>query len=219
MTDDLQKEINKVAGEVVGDAIDNLPQISGLVKPTAGKAIMDAIFAEDLNEAFDSVKQDVIFPSVKEFLCNTLMETVQRIFYGSSRAPRRNYTTSSTIRTYGSGSSLPPSYVGSALARGRERDISTPVGRIRSDNIVMATADKAQEVIDTLKNVIYTRGYVTIAQLYDIVSYKDENYLGQLEPTDNDFGWTDLSSARKRRVFNGWQVVLPEPELVKNKRR
>ena len=219
MSDDLQKEINKVAGEVMGDAIDNLPKISGLVKPTAGKAIMDAIFAEDLNEAFDSVKNDVIFPSVKEFLCNTLMETVQRIFYGSSRAPRKSYTTSSMIRTYGRESSLPPSYAGSALARGRERDFTSQAGRIRSDNIVMATADKAQSVIDALKNVIYTKGYVTVAQLYDIVSYKDEDYIGQLDPTDNDYGWFDLRSARKKRVFNGWQVVLPEPELVKNLRR
>ena len=219
MTDDLQKEITKVAGEVVGNAIDDLPKVSGLVKPTAGKMVMDAIFAEDLNEALDGVKYDVVVPSVKEFLCNTLMETVQRLFYGSSRAPRKNYySSSSTIRTYGS-TSLPPSYAGSALARGRERDISYQGGRIRSDNIVMITADKAQKVIDTLKNVIYTRGYVTVAQLYDIVSYEDENYVGQLDSTDNDYGWVDLSSARKRRVYNGWQVVLPEPELLKNKRR
>lgn len=220
MNDDLQKELNKVASEVVGEAIDNLPKVPGLVKPSAGKAVMDAIFAEDLGEALDSVKTDVIFPSVKEFLCNTLMETVQRIFYGSARAPRKSYNTSSTIQTYGNSSSLPPSYVGSALARGRDGE---PVGRsgnnrIRSDSVVMVSADKAQKLIDALKNVIYTRGFVTVAQLYDIVSYEDENYVGQLDPMDNEYGWLDLSSARKRRVYNGWQVVLPEPILLKNKR-
>lgn len=210
MSDDIQREAMKIAGEVVGEALDKLPKVSGRVKPTAGKLIRDALFEEDIGEVLRDVRREVGVPTLKEACCNMLMEIIQRWFYGSGpKPPRRDvYERSSIMRP----DTSDPRYVGSALARGRGGTYRDTATRFRADDVIMKTAEKATQVIDSLKDVIYRKGYVTMAQLYDIASYEDEDYIGTLDPMDNDYGWTDLSSARKRHVYDGWLVVLPEPK-------
>jgi hypothetical protein len=75
------------------------------------------------------------------------------------------------------------------------------------DDIILETRADAEEVIDTLYNILRKRDFVLVSDLYDAVgepaSYTDENY-----------GWTDLHGTRPYKVREGWLIDIPRPELL-----
>ena len=72
----------------------------------------------------------------------------------------------------------------------------------RFDNVIFETRGDAESVIDQLKDILDTYGFVTVADLYELsgMNYKHG---------DNHYGWIDLKTIRVLRVRNGWVLDLP----------
>ena len=65
----------------------------------------------------------------------------------------------------------------------------------------------AETVLQGLKDIGYTYGFASVADLYDIAGWKQSVY------TDNKFGWFEerLYKAHIMRVRNGYVIDLPRP--------
>lgn len=64
---------------------------------------------------------------------------------------------------------------------------------------------EAESTIDTLKEAIYTYGYVSVSELYSLADMNSCTYL------DNKYGWVNLDKAKVIRLRNGYSLELPKP--------
>lgn len=71
------------------------------------------------------------------------------------------------------------------------------------DNIVLATRNEAEEVLDNLREVITNYKEVSIDDLYGLVGITS-TYL------DTKKGWTDLKNASISRVRHGYIINFPK---------
>ena len=77
--------------------------------------------------------------------------------------------------------------------------VTTGTGDSRSD---------AKEVLDTLLDILDTYDSVSVGDLYDAVGMS-HNY------TDNDYGWTNLSSAEVVCIRGDYMLRLPKAKPLR----
>ena len=71
------------------------------------------------------------------------------------------------------------------------------------DDIFFDSRETAEKVLKLLKEIINEYGFVTIADMYDLVGL-NATY------TEQKYGWVDLKEAKIIRVRSGYKLVLPE---------
>lgn len=76
------------------------------------------------------------------------------------------------------------------------------------DTIVFDSREKAENVLETLKEIINEYGLVTVADLHESAGL-DISY------TENKYGWVNLKEAKIVRVRQGYKLVLPETVPIK----
>lgn len=213
--DTVNNEISRIAGGKPG-AEQKLPRrlgkIEGLSEKSAYRKAMDVLFEEDIHTVKTGLLNDVVIPTIKQFLADIFIGGIERALFGDSR--RSGYRGGS-YRPYSSSGSVQVTTRSSLNAPVRPQNDTRAPEKPDWENIVMRTPDKAERVIAKLKDAVYLDGYVTLWQLYDLVSDEDEAFLGGMDYTDMNRGWTNLEGARKRRVGNGWLLVLPTPVELK----
>jgi len=76
------------------------------------------------------------------------------------------------------------------------------------DEIIIASRQEAEEVIDRLFDLISKYESATVADLYELTGLESSH-------TDHTWGWTDLRGAAVGRVRGGGYLLdLPEPEFL-----
>lgn len=78
-------------------------------------------------------------------------------------------------------------------------------------DVVLEFREDVELVLDTLRGVIERHGHCTLGDFYGLVDI-------QTNPVDEEWGWTNLASARSRQVNGGYLVVLPRLEHLGNGR-
>lgn len=78
--------------------------------------------------------------------------------------------------------------------------------------IILESRKDAEDVLDTMRNMISTYGVVSVADLHDLTG-AIANY------TDSNYGWTALNSAKVVRVRNGYLLKLPRPKTLSTRRK
>jgi hypothetical protein len=82
-----------------------------------------------------------------------------------------------------------------------------PVGR-RSNvvkDVVLEYREDVELVLDSLRGVIERHGHCTLGDFYGLVDMSTN-------PVDEEWGWTNLASARSREVNGGYLAVMPRPQ-------
>lgn len=72
-------------------------------------------------------------------------------------------------------------------------------------DILFETRIEAENTLDTLKEVINTYGYTSVADYYGLADVNICTYL------NNKHGWTNLDKAKVVRLRNGYTLDLPTP--------
>lgn len=72
-----------------------------------------------------------------------------------------------------------------------------------TDSITLATRKDAKAILSCMNQVINDYGYMSVADLYDLIGVQT-NY------EDCKYGWTDLRLARVAKVREGYALVLPK---------
>ena len=71
------------------------------------------------------------------------------------------------------------------------------------DNIRFDSRETAEGVLKTLTEIINVYGFVTVADMYDLVGL-NATY------TEQKYGWVDLKEAKIVRVRSGYKLLMPE---------
>ena len=188
-----EKHITKV---IDGDAIQR--------KKPLGKKFIETFSGENLHDVRDFVLFDVLAPGLKDLLYEIATQSLHRKFYGSARG---NRISTSAVQA------------GQTVMRTAYNKVSTPAGRPDApvgmsqrgravhdfNEIVIPDRGNAEQVIDTLVDLVATYGFATVYDLYELVGITGEF-------TDQKWGWDDLRASRTERVRDGYLLNLPKPK-------
>lgn len=199
---DEPKRIEKV---VVGEVIQR--------KKPLGRRFFDTVFGGDAHGVMGYVIMDVIVPTFRDLIVDTVTTAIERSVYGEARA-------SSTRRGYrptgGTGYVSYNRYASQqtpSIGQRREEPLRDPGSRrTRSpeyDEIILATRAEAQEVIERLYDLVSKYEQASVADLYELLGVSRRNY------PDQTLGWTDMRGSKVHKVREGYLLELPEPQTIK----
>lgn len=149
--------------------------------------------SEDAKNVKSYILTDVVIPGIKKIICDTVVNTIETLFYGGSRR--------------GSSSSIASKVSYRDYSRRSDDRRDTSEARTKTgynyDDIVVESRGEAEDVLCRMGEIIEEYGHVSVADLYDLVGITG-NY------TDNKYGWTNVRNADVRRVRDGYMLLLPK---------
>ena len=150
----------------------------------------DAIIAEDAANVKMHLLVDVLIPAVKKVISDVVRDGIDMLLYGEGGGKRDRFGTADKIsfRDYSSRTRRDDGY--------RTRSY----GRYSYDDIIIETRGEAEEVLSRMDELIDAYGFVTVADLYDLVGVTG-NY------TDNKYGWTSIRNAEPVRARGGGYIL------------
>lgn len=162
---------------------------SGLVKFT------DVFIQEDISNVKEFIISDVLIPTFKKLA----LDIVESVLYPGEGSNRSNRAPGSKV----SYTSYDKAYRNDdRFAKGSNR-----VNTYDYDNISFTSRRDAEAVLMAMDDVIDRYGIVRVADYYEF-SGVTGSY------TDNNYGWTNLSTARVDRTRDGYVIRLPRPMTI-----
>lgn len=193
-----EKNVQRVT---VGDA--------SLRRPPLGKRLARTFIAEDVSSVSRYILLEVLIPAAKDLILDVGREGLERMLFGGRSSGRRSGYRSQpqngyvSYNRYSSGSSNPPWR--------RDEPQTSMSNRARRqhdfDEILLPTRTDANQVLDSMYELLSKYNQVTVADLYDLVGI-DGKF------TDDSWGWTRLDGSKAVRVNNGYILDLPKPEQI-----
>ncbi len=154
---------------------------------------------------FDHIVEKVIIPKSLELFNTIVRQTAdafaqgveEALFGGRANRPASPPRPGFVARTNYNGVTAPP-------PKPTTTADYQPVVR-RSNvvkDVVLEFREDVELVLDTLRGIIERHGHCTLGDFYQLVDIATN-------PVDEEWGWTNLASARSREVNGGYLVVLP----------
>lgn len=169
-------------------------------KKSDAKKFADIFVSEDVDNVKSYVIMDVLIPAVKKAVSDIVVNGIDMLLYGESRGPRKNSNAS-----YVSYSNY---YNRDRFDDRRDRTSIRQRNNYNYNDIILDNRGDAEEVLSRMDEIISQYEIVSIADLNDLVGITG-NY------TDNNYGWTDISSASVQRVRDGYLIKLPRALPIK----
>lgn len=169
--------------------------VSGTVKTKKKGEIRkftDVFISEDVSNVKSYVLMDVLVPAIKKAISDIITNGIDMILYGeTNRSKHNNGGNRPSYRSY--------------YDERNSRDVRPQVRNVYSfDDVILDNRADAEEVLDSMGDIIESYGVVSVADMYDLVGVST-NY------TDNKYGWTDLRTAHVERDRNGgYYIKLPK---------
>jgi hypothetical protein len=171
-------------------------------KKPVGRKLLDLI-----GSVVKELAQDVLIPAVKDTARDFLNEGLNRAFdRDGERRPsgRRSYSGGSRV-----GTTIHTPYNQMAQKDTSRRRYET-FEPINLEEVILKTHVQAEGVAEEMGAVLRRYKIVTVADLNHILGQSDIT-----NPQDHNWGWTDLSELRIRRIREGYLMQFPEVEDLK----
>lgn len=157
------------------------------------RKLADIFISEDVASVKSYIIMDVLVPAMKKAISDIVTSGTDMILYGETGHSRKNSKASKvSYRDY----------------YNRKDDDRSPSGHSRGrtgydyDDIILDNRGEAEEVLSRMDELIDTYGIVSVADFYDLVGVTGKY-------TDNNYGWTDIRSAKVMPVRDGYLIKLP----------
>ena len=125
-------------------------------------------------------------------------DAISMLFYGdTNHSPKKP-------SNYGYGSGIGVNYSRFSSTRGESIRPVSRYNNIVCDDIVLPTKDEANMVIDSLCEVIETYGWVSVADMHEMVGMP-------VGYTEHKYGWNSLRTADIIAVREGYMIRFPAP--------
>lgn len=164
-------------------------------RESTAKKVVGEIIREDAKSVGETVLWDVIIPTVKNLISDTVTRGIESMLYGGDTRPSRSRSGYSDY----SGYSRPKDRRPSRSARHAEPD---------RNEIIFDTRSDANDVIDRMSDLIDQYGQVSLADLNALIG-ASSNFI------DDNWGWTDMGSFNVRQVRDGFMLTHDEPQSLK----
>lgn len=182
-------------------------------KKSLGKRFKEIFIGGESKIIRNKVWYEILVPAAKDLFVDAVREAVELRVFGEARYGSRRRTSSG--RNNGS-----PNYVnyGGQYSQNTPRDRQHDLNEFRSvshktrashhfDEIILATRAEANEVLDTLFNLIAKYEVASVTDLYTMLNITPEY-------TDNKWGWIDIDGADVSQVRGGYLLNLPKPQPI-----
>lgn len=175
------------------------PVVNSAVK-IKKKGIKDEFTKQDSETIKNHVMRDIILPSIKNILFDSVMSALKMTLFGTDDIGTRN--SSSNARPscnvqYGS-------FYRSNDRMPKQTNVNIGMG-FDYDKLIFQTSRDATIVLNNMDEMIDNGYTVTVGDLYDLSNVTVKN------PYVNNYGWTDLRTASVIQVRDGWVIKLPRP--------
>ncbi len=164
--------------------------ISGTAK-VKKKNALGSFISEDASSVKTYIFSDVLLPALQKLVVDIVKDGIDIIIYGGTRRSKDGR---------GSYSGNYVSYSRFSDRDDRGRGVERP--RYQINDITLDSRTDAEEVLDTLQDMIERYGDVSVAAYYEMMNLPS-NY------TDEKYGWTNLANARVDRVRDGYSIRMP----------
>lgn len=173
--------------------------VKGPVKTKTNEArkLADIFISEDVSNVKNYIFMDVLVPAIKKAIYDIVTNGIDMFLYGNtgrskSNSPSgtkvsyRNYYDQKNNNTY----------------RGSENTQSR--NGFEYDDIIFNSRGDAESVKQQMVDTISRYGFVTVADLYDMVDITPPY-------TSQKYGWMNVNSAEVVRVRGDYRLKLPKP--------
>ena len=198
--------VEKLKGEVVRTPIEMKGKVRH--KHSIMKSVRDEFVNEDAPSIGEYILLDIFFPALRDMISDMGHSTID-IMMGNSRGRYSRGYDYDRRRRSDSYVSYNRMYEDRRPIRSRrdrdddDRYYTRRRGRDLDDLIFEVRRD-AESCLTSLLDILEEYGQVSVSDLYDIL---DETVYGDF--TKTDWGWEDLSTARIRKVRDGYLLDLP----------
>lgn len=168
----------------------------------------------DMHSVIGYVLNDVLIPNAKSTISDMVSSGIEMLFFGTTSG-KRNRSSGGRDKARTSYSNY---YKDDYRDRDRNRDREADRDRDRSknrarhnfDDITLETRGEAEEVIESLMELVDKYEVASVADLYALVDIASAY-------TDQDYGWSNLTTQNTsiRRVREGFILELPKPRSIK----
>jgi hypothetical protein len=199
-SDEGEKPAEKVVTKIVSG------NVSRKKKPL-GIRFREMFFPHAEVSVVEYVVGEILVPALKDMMTDAVSEGFARMLNGGeSRSSRRR--PSSSGGAFGNTSNRVNYTSYSAPARRDERPSRRSRVSNDFDDVVLDSRKEAEDVINTLIDIIDKYDVATVQDMYELVGL-------EFHHTDSKWGWTNLNTAGIRRVGNqSYLLVLPKPEAI-----
>jgi hypothetical protein len=173
-------------------------------KPPLGQRIKTLIFGGDARGASKYIAADVLLPAIRNLVVDATTKGIERIVYGESSRPtlrRPGYDYRSRIQ-YNS-----PIMRSDPRSPVRLPDQTPRTMRREANDLVLASREEAELVLERLFDIIDKYEVASQADLYDLTGLPSSH-------VDNKWGWTNLHNTEVRQVREGFLLDLPPAEEI-----
>lgn len=164
----------------------------------------DTFVHEDWSKVKEYAIHDVIFPGIKDAIWNIITNTLDMFLFGGDGRAKRYSSPGARVNM--------TNY--NAISN-RRHTSNTTVNDTRNNdikrvadygNIEVATRAEAEAILVQLDEIMAAYKMVRVADLYDAAG------ITQMDTQAQKYGWTDISSAKTVRSYNGrYAICLPRP--------
>lgn len=163
-------------------------------KKSEVRKFADIFLPEDVENVKNHVIYDVIIPSIKK----VILDTVDTWLYGENGSSKKSSTSKfSYERCYDDHSGT-----------GNKLKSASPRTSYAYDEVVLNNRGDAEAVLDQLAEIIERYDFVTVADLNESLGITGRY-------TDNNWGWYSVANARVDRVRGGgYMLRLPKPVAI-----
>lgn len=185
-------------------------------KKPLGTRLKDNLIGGNARTVWGTAALAVIVPALRDMFADYARESVDMLIYGESRGRYRapHYGGNNAWSPYGAqyrpSSTAPPSPGGGrwSSANTQQPQAVAPSPRHGFDEVQFESRGEAEQVLDTLGEIVNNYGSATLADLCDMT--------GMPNPyTNNKYGWTSLQGAGVHHGRGGvYLLSLPKPEPI-----
>lgn len=176
------------------------------------KGFFEQLITEDISDMKGYLIEEFVIPAVQDLLADLTanifdlaQDIIETAIYGEEKGKGRRK------RNAKKGSFTDYARVSYESNKGRRKERKSFSRKDRGvhnfENLLFDSRSEALDVLDNLSELIQTYEIASVADLYQL-SNVDSN------PTDNNYGWEDLSRASVKHTRDGWIIVLPKPIVI-----
>lgn len=193
----------------------DIPKKTGIVstKKSLGDKFKEAFISDDSRDVKTYIVWDIVIPTIK----NTILDSIEMIFFGGSSRSRRG-------PSYGRSDNVPYSsyykseYNGNrrSMRREKEREHRYEASNEKVDyrNIIVRDRRDAEDIVDYLHDHIKECGQVSVADFIDRLGDTFSDFKATSNYVDNNWGWVEERDIGIRRVSNGYLIDVEEAHYL-----
>lgn len=164
------------------------------------RKLADIFISEDIGNVKNYIFMDVLVPAIKKAIYDIVTNGIDMFLYGGSGKGRTSGPSGTKV-------SYRNFYDQKNNGGGNRGSESRPHNGFEYDDIVFNNRGEAEAVKQQMQAAIGKYGFVTVADLYDMVDL-------QAPYTSQKYGWMDVSGAEAIRTRDGYILKLPRAAAI-----